>query len=200
MDFEMMQGPTIYPSDTQSGPTFGCLFVGGALVEEEFDNCDLKFACDRVYGKDVRDNYLGDYERVKWSRQPSVDFLVVRQPSLVSLRLRWMKDWVEDKRVKTLILFHHPLKVAQTEGIGATTKKLRSLGYDCETRLLKAELCGAATWSTYFMTIATFPGHHNPLQLHLLPPESHLRSLFGGLACNNSLSSQLLCLPYNCNI
>ena len=78
MDFEMMQGLTIYPSDTQSGPTFGCLFVGWLLVEEEFDNCELKFACDRVYNKDVRDNYLGDYEQVKWSRQPSVDFLVVR--------------------------------------------------------------------------------------------------------------------------
>ena len=85
-----------------------------------------------------------------------------------------MKDWMQGKRVKALILVHHPQELLQTEGIGATTKSLREMGYHCETRLLKAELCGAASWATYFVTIATLSSTSNPLQLHRLPSDLHL--------------------------
>ena len=78
------------------------------------------------------------------------------------------------KKVKALILVHHPQEVLQTEGIGATTKSLREMGYQCETRLLKAEMCGAASWATYFVTIATLSSASNPLQLHRLPSDLHL--------------------------
>ena len=63
-DLEMMQGATIHPSGNQSGPTFGCLFVGGTLVEEDFGNCLLVFACDRLYQADTRRNHFGDHHRV----------------------------------------------------------------------------------------------------------------------------------------
>ena len=32
---EMMQGPQINPLDLDERPTFGCLFLGATLVEEE---------------------------------------------------------------------------------------------------------------------------------------------------------------------
>ena len=74
----MMQVPTVYPSGTHDGPTFECLFAGGALVEEEFGGCSLLFACDKIYKNDPIPSFLSSYERVKWIKQHDVDFLVVK--------------------------------------------------------------------------------------------------------------------------
>ena len=52
-ELEMIQGSNIHLPGNQLGPTFGYLFVRGALVEEEFGNCVLKFVYEKHYQEDT---------------------------------------------------------------------------------------------------------------------------------------------------
>lgn len=96
------------------------------------------------------------YSRTKWKRVAPVDVLVVRQPrSMIATRQQWLKDWCQAKKTLVVVLFHHPTEwINRSHALGGIAKIVHALAYHTRTWLLKAEACGAATWSTYMVTIA----------------------------------------------
>ena len=173
-DLEMMEGPAIHPRGHAMSPSFGCLFVGHSLFEEEFSGCHLMFACDKGYGRRHDSRYKGCYERESWGKQPAVDFLLVRQPTSERLQRQWMEDWVDTKKAKLIVIIHHKSEVLHQDKLSDVSKHLLSSGYRCESKLLKAELCGAATWSSYCITVARLPSSSTTPSYLDLPKDFHL--------------------------
>ena len=101
----MMQGADIHIQQ-DSAPSFGCLFTGELVVEEDFAGCKMEFACDLVYKGKVDKRYHLMYDKVGWKKMPPIHFLLVQQPKQQRLRKRWMRDWLKHGRVKAVVVVH----------------------------------------------------------------------------------------------
>ncbi len=175
---DVMQGENIVASTTSFSPTFGGLFLGSPSIGDEWSGGRLQFFCDRSLDKSLLEKkgkvYVKNYLMVRWQDYEDVDCLVVRQPSDTKLRSRWMSEWCNRRKTQCLVVFHHEREFCGTDDVGNTGKELKALGYNIRTWHVKSELCGAATWSDYVVTMAIF-GNEGAERLEHLPNDLHLQ-------------------------
>ena len=134
----------------------------------------MEFACDLEYKGRTDKRYHPVYDKVGWKRMTPVDFLAVKQPKKERLRKRWMRDWLMHGKVKAMVVIHQDTDYVKDHMGSSLSKSLRGLGYQSETRLVRAELCGAATWTSYFVTFAVRIENNTVFDLGALPKDLHL--------------------------
>ena len=184
VEVEMVQGRVLAPhADVQTYPTitYGSLFLGAETIGDVWNDSKYVFRVERAVrvhkppsssppAPTNRPRLYTEYALVPWKKVPTVDLLIVRQPKDWKLRTKWMAEWCKFRKVRTLVLIHHPSEVmgSDSRSLHAVSKELKALGYRVHTLSANADECGAATWSNYIITIAT----------HKSSPEaSHISSL-----------------------
>ena len=162
----MAQGPVLQSApalQTTEPVTYGTLFLGANTVSEAFGSMKYIFRVENRVRIDPEHSppdapqLFSKYERVKWKNVTTVDLLVVRQPREWNLRSLWMDQWCRQRQVKTLVLIHHENEIlgSDSRSLHSVCKELKALGYLTHTLSACAEKCGAATWNSCTITIAS---------------------------------------------
>ena len=162
----MAQGPVLQSAPallTTDPVTYGTLFWGANTVSEALGSMKYMFRVENHVRIDPEHSppdapqLFSKYEQVNWKDVKTVDLLVVRQPREWNLQSLWMDQWCGQRQVNSLVLIHHEYEIlgSDSRSLHSVCKEIKALGY--LTHMLSActEKCGAMTWNSCTITIAS---------------------------------------------